>query len=203
MAKNGRFWNYQTTEKLLQGAEKTIITRPWTSFPQSGAAPVSPKNIWTNPKPHDTWKSLFQARILVQNVIFALKMDYLIAPKFHQFYPIVDPRSTGSQDHNFDQICLILQEVHSTISLSKVWHSKSANDPYLLHIMYKFLFINPVGSAIYDYMLNKLYTDVMYMKWRHDYDVIIVTSSCDVTCHKHGRFLHQHFDFDSMFLSSE
>ena len=110
MAKNGRFWNYQTTEKLLQGAEKTIITRPWTSFPQWGAAPVSPKNIWTNPKPHDTWKSLFQARILVQNVIFALKMDYLIAPKFHQFYPIVDPRSTGSQDHNFDQICLILQE---------------------------------------------------------------------------------------------
>ena len=93
--------------------------------------------------------------------------------------------------------------VHSTISHSKVLRSKSAYDPYLIHIMLKFLLINRVGSAIIGSMLNKPSTDVICMKWRHHYDVIIVTSSCDVTCHKHGRFLHQNFDFDSVFLSSE
>ena len=133
MAKNGRFWNYQTTEKLLQGAEKTIITRPWTSFPQSGAAPVSPKNIWTKPKPHDTWKSLFQARILVQNVIFALKMDYLIAPKFHHFYPIVDPRSTGSLHHNFDRICLILQECIALMTSYLHAKHRTCTGPFLYY----------------------------------------------------------------------
>ena len=69
--------------------------------------------------------------------------------------------------------------------------------------MLTFLLINRVGSAIIGSMLNKPSTDVICMKWRHHYDVIIVTSSCDVTCHKHGRFLHQNFDFDSVFLSSE
>ena len=81
--------------------------------------------------------------------------------------------------------------------------SKSAYDPYLIYIMLTFLLINRVGSAIIGSMLNKPSTDVICMKWRHHYDVIIVTSSCDVTCHKHGRFLHQNFDFDSVFLSSE
>ena len=132
-AKNGRVFNYQTNEKLLQGAEKTIITRSWTSFPQWAATPVFRKNYRTHPKPYNTWKSQFQAQIVTQNVLLALKMDYLIAPKFHQFYPIVDPWSTGSQHHNFDRICLILQECIALMTSYLHAKHRTCTGPFLYY----------------------------------------------------------------------
>ena len=66
-------------------------------------------------------------------MLFALKMDYLIAPKFHQFYPIVDPWSTGSQHHNFDRICLILQECIALMTSYLHAKHRTCTGPFLYY----------------------------------------------------------------------
>ena len=100
---------------------------------QFSTTPVFRKNYRTHPKPYNTWKSQFQAQILTQNVLLALKMDYLIAPKFHQFYPIVDPWSTGSQHHNFDRICLILQECIALMTSYLHAKHRTCTGPFLYY----------------------------------------------------------------------
>ena len=57
-----------------------------------------------------------------------------------------------------------INALYSTISLPIMLQSKSANNPYLIHILHKFLFLDRVGSAIPGSILNEPSSDVIYMK---------------------------------------